>query len=67
MKVRYNDRGVKENFSSGEHKNIATLKQEKTLLNEAGIARYLSKDSTIPRRTRVPSVQSCPCHYTKRP
>ncbi|XP_020339135.1 uncharacterized protein LOC109891194 [Oncorhynchus kisutch] len=44
MKVRYNDRGVKENFSSGEHKNIATLKQEKTLLNEAGIDRYLSKD-----------------------
>ncbi|XP_064818240.1 uncharacterized protein LOC135535740 [Oncorhynchus masou masou] len=44
MKVRHNDRGVKENFSSGEHKNIATLKQEKTLLKEAGIDRYLSKE-----------------------
>ncbi|XP_045561405.1 uncharacterized protein [Salmo salar] len=43
MMCRHNDRGVQEIFSSGEHKNITTLKQEKRLLEETGIDRYLSK------------------------
>ncbi|XP_041748811.1 uncharacterized protein LOC121578511 [Coregonus clupeaformis] len=48
MKCRKNARFVKETFSSGEHKNITTIKQDNTLLGKAEIARYLSRQDIPP-------------------